>query len=274
MSPSRQERRETILSQVYQNGHVEVVPLSVDLGVSEATVRRDLRNLADEGLLELNHGGASVSRNSDFSFLSKVTRNLETKKVIGQLAADMVNDGEQIFIDSGTTCFQMAQFLRSKRSVSVIVNSIRTAQELFTPGLNVLLLGGQYRPDRMDAVGPMAAASLDQLRGYRAFFGSDGLGMDFGPTAKDIDSASIFGQAVKNAKEAVLLVDHSKFGDPGLYRIVEWSYVTKVVTDQHPAPEWSAFFDRANIEVVCPQKDKPGSQATTELHENTKSLGV
>lgn len=248
--------------------------MSVDLGVSEATVRRDLRNLADEGLLELNHGGASVSRHSDYSFLSKVNRNQETKRIIGQLAAEMVQDGEQIFIDSGTTCFQMAGFLRSKKSVSVIVNSIRTAQELFTPGLNVVLLGGQYRPDRMDAVGPMAATSLDQLRGYRAFFGSDGVGMDFGPAATDIESASIFGQAVKNAKEAVLLIDHSKFGDSALYRIVEWSYVTKVVTDQCPGLEWREFFKQENIEVVCPQVNKQSSQSNKTLQENIKPLGV
>ena len=262
MSPFQQRRRESILSQVYQQGHVEVGPLSKDLGVSEATVRRDLRNLADEGLLELTHGGAAVSRNSDYSFLSKAARNTEAKKTIGQMAAGLVQDGEQIFLDSGTTCFQMAGFLRAKRGLSVIVNSIRTAQELFTPGLSVLLLGGQYRPDRMDAVGPMAAASLDQLRGYRAFLGSDGLGIDFGPTATDIDSASLFGQAVKNAREAILLVDHSKFDAPALYKIAEWKAISRVITDARPSQDWMDFFAKTGIQVTYPQDVIPTSRDT------------
>jgi DeoR family fructose operon transcriptional repressor len=255
MSPFHQKRRDAILAQVYHHGHVEVGSLSHELGVSEATVRRDLRNLADEGLLDLNHGGASVSRTPDYSFLSKATRNLEAKRIVGRLAADLVSDGEQIFLDSGTTCFQMTGPLRGKRAISVIVNSIRTAQELFTPGLDVLLLGGHYRPDRMDAVGPMAAASLDQLRGYRAFFGSDGLGRDFGPTATDIDSASLFGQAVRSAREAVLLVDHSKFDAPALYRIAEWKSVSRVVTDIRPPEDWMAFFQQMGIQVAYAQPE-------------------
>jgi hypothetical protein len=113
--------------------------------VSEATVRRDLHGLAAEGLLQLNHGGASVVRGSDHSFLSKLTQNVEAKQTIAQLAAQLVCDGEQLFLDSGTTCFAMTAFLRAKRGLSVIVNSIRTAQEL-APGINVLMLGGQYRP--------------------------------------------------------------------------------------------------------------------------------
>jgi len=257
MSPFQQRRRDTILSQVYRHGHVEVGLLSHELGVSEATVRRDLRNMATEGLLDLTHGGASVSRTPDYSFLSKATHNMEAKGIIGRLAAEMVCDGEQIFLDSGTTCFQMTGPLRGKRGLSVIVNSIRTAQELFTPGLHVLLLGGQYRPDRMDAVGPMAGASMDQLRGYRAFFGSDGLGKDFGPTATDIDSASLFGQAVRSAREAVLLVDHSKFDAPALYRIVEWKAVSRVVTDTRPTEDWMAFFGRVGIHVTYPEEQTP-----------------
>jgi DeoR family fructose operon transcriptional repressor len=235
---------------------VEVSTLSADLGVSEATVRRDLRNLADEGLLDLTHGGASVARGSDHSFLSRAVRNVEAKQIIGQLAADMLADADQVFLDSGTTCYEMTRYLRGKKGLSVIVNSIRTAQELFNPGMNVVLLGGQYRPDRMDAVGPMAAASLERLRGYRAFFGSDGVGMDFGPTAIDIESASLFGQAVQNAREAVLLIDSSKLNSPALYRIVEWPAISTVITECQPESAWLDFFNNQGIKVIFPQGEK------------------
>ncbi len=253
MTASMQQRRQTILAQAYQHGYVEVSVLAKNLNVSEATVRRDLHNLAEEGQLRLNHGGATVVRGSDHSFISKSTRYVDSKKLVGQLAATLVQDGDQIFVDSGTTCFEMISPLRSKQGLSVIVNSIRTAQELYAPSLNVLLLGGQYRPDRLDTVGPMASASLERLRGYKAFFGSDGIGMDFGPTSIDIESASLFGQAVSNAKEAILLVDQSKFGSPALYRIVKWDKVTTIVTDARPDDTWTQFFASEGIKVVYPQ---------------------
>jgi len=259
MTVSQQERRDSILSQVYQHGHVEVSRLSSSLEVSEATVRRDLRSLAQEGRIELTHGGASVSRSPDYAFMSKAARNKQAKQVIGELASALIEDGQQIFLDSGTTCFQMTPFLRPKKALSVIVNSVRTAQELFGNGVNVLLLGGQYRPDRMDAVGPMGAASLENLRGYRAFLGSDGVGMDFGPGATDIESANIFGLAVKNAKDTVLLADASKFGSPALFRICDWKYISTVVTDARLGPDWMDFFNKENIKVVYPAE--PRSEA-------------
>jgi DeoR/GlpR family transcriptional regulator of sugar metabolism len=254
MTNSTQQRRDVILSSAYRDGFVAVRQLADDLDVSEATVRRDLHGLAAEGLLQLNHGGASVVRGSDHSFLSKLTQNVEAKQIIAQLASQLVCDGEQLFLDSGTTCFAMTAFLRGKRGLSVIVNSIRTAQELHAPGINVLMLGGQYRADRMDTIGPMAVASLDKLRGYVAFLGSDGLGMDFGLTAIDIESAHIFGQAIRNARQSILLADSSKFDNPGLYKIADWSMVSKVITEKRPTETWCSFFAEHNIELIYPQE--------------------
>src|SRR4030042_4485886 len=94
----------------------------------------------------------------------------------------------------------------------------------------------------MDTVGPMAGASMDRMRGYMAFVGTDGLGMDFGLTAIDIESAHIFGQAVGNARQSILLADSSKFDNPGLYKIADWTAISKVVTDKRPAKLWGDFF--------------------------------
>ncbi|HOF18666.1 MAG TPA: DeoR/GlpR family DNA-binding transcription regulator [Phycisphaerae bacterium] len=260
MASSTRQRRETILAKAFELGHVVVRDLAGELAVSEATVRRDLHSLAAEGRVELTHGGAFVARNGDFSFRSKAMRNVEAKRIIGRLAAELVRDGEQVFLDSGTTCFEMAPHLRRKRGLQVIVNAVRIAEELDAPGLSVIVLGGQYRPDRMDTVGPMATAALDQLRGYRAFVGTDGLGMDFGLTAGDIESAHLYRLAVRNSREAILLADHSKFRAPSLYRIVEWDAICRVVTDVQPPAEWGEFFRARNIEVICP----PGPPSTPE----------
>ena len=252
MTSTIQQRRETVMSHVYQHSHVSVRNLAENLGVSEATIRRDLHGLADEGLLELTHGGASVVHTTDYSFISKSMRNVNAKRIIAKLACELISDGEQIFLDSGTTCFEMTPFLRSKRGLSVIISSVRTAQELHSPGVNVLLLGGQYRPDRMDTVGPIAFEVLKRFRGYRAFLGADGLGTDSGLTSVDIDSANIFTQAARNAKELVLLADSSKFDNPSLHKITDFTPVSTVITEKKPSPEWVRFFNEKNVKILYP----------------------
>ncbi len=251
MSATTEQRQEMILSQVYENGRVKIKSLAEKLEVSEATVRRDLKNLAQAGDLELVHGGAVLPRKSDFSFHSKEMRNIEAKRIVGKLAADMVNDGDVIFLDSGTTCFQMVPFLKTKRNLSIIANSARLALELDSPGLNVIVLGGNYRPERMDTVGPMAQASLEQLRGYTAFVGADGLSMDFGLTAGDIDSAAIYRLAISNARESILLADHSKFFSPSLFKIEEFEAISRVITDRPAPAEWEKFLEDRGIDIIC-----------------------
>jgi len=259
MTDSAQHRGEAILARLYEQGRVSVKVLAAEMSVSEATIRRDLRSLADGGQAELVYGGAVLRRSMDFSFRSKSARNVEAKRVVGRLAAELVDDGEQIFVDSGTTCFELAAYLKRKRGLSIIVNSARLALELDKPGLNVIMLGGQYRPERMDAVGPLATASLDQLRGYTAIIGSDGLSMEFGLTAGDIDSAHLYRLAVPNARETILLVDHTKFSAPSLFKIVDFDAVSRVVTDERPTAEWMEFLESKGIVVSYPDAASVGA---------------
>lgn len=241
-----------MLSELLGKKHVTVRDLAEDMAVSEATVRRDLKSLADSQKIHLVHGGATLPRDAYFSFEAKADRNLEAKQVIGQLASDLVADGEQIFLDSGTTSFALAQHLRAKRGLAIIVNSARLALEINGTGFNVIMLGGQYRPDRMDSIGPIAMSTLDQLRGYVAFIGADGLSMDFGISAADIESAHLYRLAVANARETVLLVDHSKFESASLFKIVEWDKIKRLVTDRPPSVEWRGFLERRRIELIMP----------------------
>lgn len=253
MNASNQSRRDAILSQAFRGGQVFVRTLAQELGVSESTIRRDLHQLAQQRLLELTHGGAVVVRNADYSFLSKSMQNVQAKRIIAQLASQLISDGDQIFLGSGTTCFALAAELRGKRALSVIVQSIRTAQELQVPGLNVVILGGQYRPDRMDTVGPVAAEVLEKFRGYTAFIGTDGMSMDFGTTSVDIESAHILSIAARNARACVLLADSSKFDRPSLYKVLDFKMISTVVTEQQPQQRWLEFFENMKIQVVFPQ---------------------
>jgi DeoR/GlpR family transcriptional regulator of sugar metabolism len=251
---SFRQRREKILALIFEKRHVTARDLAGELSASEATIRRDLRAMAAEGEIELVYGGATIRRLSDFSFRSKGKRNVEGKRVIGRLAADLVGEDEQLFLDSGTTCFEMLPFLKTRRRLSIICSSARLALELDAPGLSVILLGGQYRPDRMDTVGPLATASLEQLRGYLCFIGADGLDMDLGPTAADLDSADLNRRAVRNARQTVLLADHTKFASTSLCKIVGWESVSRIVTNRAPTPEWMDFLGARGIQVDYPEE--------------------
>lgn len=252
MSSAAQQRRQQILGEVFARRNVSVVDLAAVLSASEATVRRDLKVLADEGQIDLVYGGATIRRDSDFSFRSKQQRNIEAKRIIGQLAADLIRDNDQVFLDSGTTCFEMAPFLKRKRGVSVIVNSARLTLEMESPNTNVILIGGQYRPDRMDCVGPLAATELDQLRGYLCFIGADGLSQDFGPAASDLESAHVNRIAVMGSRETILVADQTKFASPSLFRIVDWDRISRVVTESDPSDSWRSFFESRGITLVTP----------------------
>jgi DeoR/GlpR family transcriptional regulator of sugar metabolism len=252
MRQATRERQRRVMSQLLDRQHVTVKDLAGNMGVSEATVRRDLRSLADAQQVSLVHGGATLSR-ADFSFQAKRDRNLAAKRMIGCLAAALVADGQQLFLDSGTTSFEMAPFLSRKRGLSVVLNSARLALELRAPDMSIIMLGGQFRPDRMDTVGPITLANLDQLRGFIAFLGADGLSMEFGPAAVDMESAHLCRLAVANARETVLLVDHTKFEAPSLFRIVQWDQIDRIVTDLPPNSEWTDFLARHDIQLHYPE---------------------
>lgn len=252
MSQATRERQDRILAEVLNVRHVTVSQLAEHLDVSEATVRRDLRSLSEDRKVQLVHGGATLPRSTDFSFQAKGLRQTDAKRQIAALAADMIADGEQLFLDSGTTCFELCPHLRRKRGLSVIANSARIAIELNQPSLSMILLGGQYRADRQDTIGPIAVSTLQQLRGYLAFIGADGLSMDFGPSASDVDSAHLNRLAIQNAREVILLVDSSKFESPALFRIVEWEAIGRIITNHPPSPDWLDFLASHDIEVIWP----------------------
>ncbi len=257
MTRNAQQRCEAILEQVLSRGHVGVHELAEELAVSQATVRRDLRALSDRGQVDLVYGGATVRRPSDHSIQSRTQRNIDAKRIVGHLAAKLVQDYELLFVDSGTTCFEMRHDLMRRKGLSVILNSNRLAAELgANPGISIIVVGGHYRPDRMDTVGPLAANAIDQLRGYVAFIGADGVSMDFGVSANEIQTAYLYQHVIKNARETILLVDHTKFETPSLFRIADMDVVSRIVTDQPPSQPWREYLDAKGIELIYPKESE------------------
>src|SRR3989304_837267 len=258
MSQAAATRRQQIMAQLLDKKQVTVKALADAMGVSDATVRRDLKALADAEGLRLVHGGATLPRERDFSFQARQMRATDEKKIIGRLAGKVLRDGDHVFLDSGTTCSELAPYAKKMHEITILANSARLALELDASGVQLFLIGGEYRPDRMDTSGPLAVSTLNQVRGYTAMIGADGLSMDFGPSASDLASAHLHRQVVANALSTVLLVDHSKFGNASLFQIVEWPQIVTVVTDKEPDAAWREFFNEKSITVVYPGSNGHG----------------
>jgi len=253
MAKSALDRYETIRGLVMSSGHVAVRDLAREMEVSEATIRRDLRTLAQQQKIELVYGGATAPRNGDNSLFARANLNMDAKHIIGRLAGALIQDHQMLFVDAGTTCYEMREDLLKRKGLTVIVNSTRLAIEIGNnPDASVIMLAGQYRPDRMDLVGPLAANSIDQLRGYVAFLGADGLDPNFGISASEIQTAFLYQHVIRNARETILLADHTKFEAPSLFRIGDIDSISKIVTDREPNHEWRQFFASQEIELIYP----------------------
>src|SRR5262245_60416721 len=123
MSQATAERRRQIMSQLLEHKQVTVKELAAEMDVSDATVRRDLKALADEQGLRLVHGGAALPRERDFSFQARLMRAVEEKKIIGHLASKLIRDGDHVFLDSGTTCSELVPYAKRLHEITILTNS-------------------------------------------------------------------------------------------------------------------------------------------------------
>src|SRR5690554_5995225 len=150
------KRRKWIIEQLERLGRVEVDDLADQLKVSTMTIRRDLDQLEEEGMLIRIHGGAVLPQPliKEASFQEKETRRMEQKQVIAKKALSRVKDGQTILLDSGTTTLEFAKLLKNRQDITVVTNDIKIATELFNTQLKVFITGGQLQNDVGALLGP------------------------------------------------------------------------------------------------------------------------
>lgn len=258
MGHSAEIRKRFILERIESEGSILVKDVADQLGISETTVRRDLNELDARGELKQVYGGAvGVERTTpqiNFSISRRSVHQVQGKKYIGKRAADFVHDEDIIYIDPGTTSWEMIPYLKDRRNLTIISNSVRLLQCLEYIGHhNIIQLGGTLRADRLDTVGTLAQLGIEQLRGFKAFQGGDGIDMDFGLSAVDHESALTAKTILANAKEIYILADHTKFDNPSLlYKIIDIEKINYLLTDRPPSAQWQEKCRQLNVNVVVP----------------------
>jgi DeoR/GlpR family transcriptional regulator of sugar metabolism len=231
-----QQRQAAILDRVRAAGGVRVSELAAEYGVSDMTIRRDLESLADRGLLEKVHGGATTVNPGSAhepGFEAKSVRQRDEKAAIATRAAAMVSPGDAIALSAGTTTAGLAQRLVDLPSLTVVTNSIPVADIFYRagrPDQTVVLTGGVRTPS--DAlVGPVAVSAVDKLHLDLLFLGVHGMSERAGYTTPNLMEADVNRALVAAAERLVVLADHTKWGTVGISSIVPLDRADVLITD-------------------------------------------
>jgi DeoR family transcriptional regulator of aga operon len=257
--PERKERftvsrRKKILEHIKETGEVLVTRLSKEFGVSEVTIRNDLENLEKKNLLVRARGGAIHTENHvgiDQQIAEKNKIHASEKAAIGKVAASLINDGDTIIIDSGTTTAEIVKHLGRIKHLNVITNALNIANLLMAqPSINVIIPGGYLRQNAMSLVGPLAEKNLRNFFVDKVFLSTDGFDTRQGIFTPNIDEAHLNGIMIEITKEVILVTDSSKFKRKSLAFICGLDKIKKVVTDAAIADDDKKRLEEAGVEVL------------------------
>jgi DeoR family transcriptional regulator, aga operon transcriptional repressor len=247
------ERRQHILGLVQNNGRVLVHELSGTLGISQITIRKDLDHLQAKGLIHRTHGGAlpiSAGALFDPSLQEKQKQHSHEKERIAEAAAKLVQEGQCVMLDSGTTTTAVAHALRRFTQLTVITNGVNIAADLAGTDFDVILTGGMLRKNSFSLVGPLAEDVLEEMHADLLFLGVDGFDLEIGLTTPNVLESRVNRAMVKAAKRVVVVCDSTKFHRRSLARIIPPASVDCVITDRGLSESDAETLRGQDIELI------------------------
>lgn len=224
-------RRKTILELMHTKEIVYLDEIKEKTNVSLATVRRDLKTLAEEGQIELLSGGAAklIINVAEKSLEEKINLNKEEKEIIGSYAATLVGDGQFIFLGPGTTENHIIKHLKGK-NVTVVTNGAFHINELVRYRINSILLGGNLLTDIAVLVGPVALNQVASMNFDKCFIGASGITFDRGLSTSNMDVAEINKIVIERSKEVYFIGDSTKIGKNSRYTFARIKEEHKLIT--------------------------------------------
>jgi DeoR/GlpR family transcriptional regulator of sugar metabolism len=227
----KEERQQAIIDLLRRDGKVLVADLIVHLSVSEDTVRRDLNDLAEGGILQRVHGGA-LPRAPSLAYEQRVRATDAVKRAMAETAARLIHDGQVIFMDSGSTVLEVVAYLPTHLRATIVTNSIPVAAALMShPEIDVQVLGGRLQKNAQAIVGVPVVETLRQLRADLCVLGVCSLHPDIGISMPDMEEAYVKRVMIEQAAEVVAMAGAAKLGTAAPYVIGPLSALTYLVTD-------------------------------------------
>jgi DeoR/GlpR family transcriptional regulator of sugar metabolism len=246
-----EERRQLILEQLRHDGKVVATELSVSLAVSPDTVRRDLRELGEAGLLRRVHGGALPAAVGGLPYAIRLEQDQEAKAAIARATSRLLRRGQVILLDSGTTTLEVARHLPSDLAATVITNSPPVAVALADhPTVEVTVVGGMLDKEARALVGAATVESLRSVRADVLVLGVCSLHPEIGITVLDLEESYVKRTMIANAAEVVAVSSADKLGSAGPYVIAPLEELTYLVTDESASSEQLDAYREAGVEVV------------------------
>ena len=253
----KNDRSGYLLNILRRTGHITVSEAVDMLGVSEATVRRLFALMESEGLAMRSHGTLrSIPSGSGYSFEASAQVYSREKQNIGRMAAMFVEDGDIIYLDCGTTVFQMTLALSQRiatgefRSLNIVTNSLVNVEALAAaPNCRLILVGGEYNVERKDFSGPLTEKFIAPFHFNKCFLGCDGVNRRDGFSSKDVNISSLNSCVMERADAVYVLCDSSKLDRCSMVSYAPLDRVTALITDAEPGQELRAALQNARVHV-------------------------
>jgi DeoR/GlpR family transcriptional regulator of sugar metabolism len=247
------ERKLRIIEYVRQKRVATVAALAKEFQVHEATIRRDLADIEQEGLLRRTHGGVIVDQGANIepSFSERATEQLEQKKRIGQKAAELVEDGDHIILDSGTTTIQIAHHLKQRSRLTVVTNDINIAAELRDEkGITVIVTGGVLYHSSFMLNGMFTDQVLATIHVQKAFIGTPAIHPKHGLTHPEALLVPAKQAMIRAAQEIIVVADDTKIGKTSLHTVAPIQSVHTFVTGSEASEAQIKSFRDAGVNVI------------------------
>lgn len=251
------QRSKEILEQLLHDGEVSVDRLAKRLKTSTSTVRRELAELELAGLLKRTHGGAVRVEPMLYepfrhlsSFSAQEQHHAREKRRIGLAAAEIIRDGEIIALGAGTTTTQVARSIRHRKGITVVTNAVNIAMELsHRADLKVIVTGGAMSGDWFALTGPTGIAAVGEMFYDKAFVGVDGVHPEHGLTTNYPDQASVHRAMMRQARQRIVVADHTKVGAIGMALIAPVKEVDLIITDKSVPAKTASLFSVKVLKV-------------------------
>lgn len=246
------QRRERIQEYLAIHQIVRTIDLCEMLDTSEATVRRDLEWLEQKGILERTHGGAILNQRMilEQEYQQRAQHHPEEKRRIGELAASLIEEGDIVFVNSGTTATQVLQHIRRDSQITVFTNNVSAVMELGEPVFHYCLTGGEFQPRSNSLAGRFALDNLGQVYANKTILGVDGISLKHGCTVPTNPEAEVVRKMIERTKGQVIVVaDHSKWGVVSNFQVANIDEIDKLVSDEKLDP--TTVDSLAAHEVAC-----------------------
>lgn len=246
-----QVRKQKIIEKLAQDGIIDVKDIAHFLETSEVTVRRDLAILAEQGLLVRTHGGAMTVSLSQMpvSFAQKLTFNSAQKDEICRKAVSLIQEGDVVFLDCGSTVFRMCSLIRNL-NIKAVTNSLPIINELINSSVSLNFAGGEIDFERQAAHGKMAVEHFQRYRADKAFVGIDGISLKNGLSASSEKEAEMTMAIAQNARETFFLCDSSKLERDRYFPFAPIDFVRNLITDSKSSENVLKAYKTVGITVL------------------------